>query len=332
MRVNLDTGAITVLDENRGIGVYAHELEQRLKQLVALVPTPEQADIIHNLVFKLFSSHKIICRQSIPTIVTVHDLIPLKFPDHYPLGFRGKLEWWQQKKQLQKIAGIITDSQASKRDIVKFIGFNPEKIFVVYLAANEIFRPNTDKIALQLIKVKYSLPEKFVLYVGDLNWNKNVVSLAEICLKLGYVLVVVGRQAVETNYNHNHPETRELIKFQSLVENYSTKIICLGTVPLKDLVGIYNLACVYIQPSRDEGFGLPVLEAMACGCPVLTSRAGSLPEICKGADLEFSPENLKRCWQSSTLRLKLSKLGLIQAAKFSWAKTVQETIKVYESI
>lgn len=321
MRVSLDTGAITSLDQNRGIGVYAEQLKQRLPKFVEIIS--DRPDLIHSLVFKLFSLRP--WPKGAPVVVTIHDLIPLKYPKAYPPGIRGRLKWWWQRRQLKQAAAIITDSNASRHDIAKFTGINPDKIWVVYLAADEIYKQTR-------VENKYQLPKKFVLYVGDLNWNKNVVSLTKICLKLGYPLVVVGRQAVETGYDYAHPETTELVKFQHLAKVYSNGIIRLGVVPPNDLVGIYNLATVYVQPSRDEGFGLPVLEAMACGCPVLSSVAGSLPEITGKAALIFNRANLKQVWQNKNLRQRLSQPGLVQAKKFSWQKTVRETVEVYEKI
>ncbi|MBU2051790.1 glycosyltransferase family 4 protein [Patescibacteria group bacterium] len=321
MRVSLDTGAITPLDQNRGIGVYANEMCRHLPKYVQV--TDNDPEIIHNLVFKLFHPAKLPAPGLV--VITVHDLIPLKYPQAYPPGIRGRLTWWRQKNQLRQAAGIITDSQASKQDIIKFTGINEDKIFVVYLAVDEVFKP---------VKAvnKYSLPNKFALYVGDLNWNKNVVSLTKACISLKIPLVVVGRQAVVTDYDHSHPETSELVKFQRLAKKYPKRIIRLGTVPLRDLAAIYNLATVYVQPSRYEGFGLPVLEALSCGCPVLSSGAGSLPEITGKACLHFSQKNLKLVWQNADLRSKLTQAGLAQAKKFSWQKTVRQTVAVYEKI
>src|SRR3989339_810863 len=320
MRVSLDTGAITSLDQNRGIGVYAEQLIKRLPQYVKVVNKKPQ--LTHCLVFKLFLRSR---QWATPTVVTIHDLIPLKYPQAYPPGLRGRLKWWRQKLKLRQAAGIITDSQASKQDIIKFTGIDAERIHVVYLAADEIFKPV--KAVNQL-----ALPDKFVLYVGDLNWNKNVVSLTKACLELHYPLVVVGRQAVATDYDHNHPETSELIKFQRLAKAHPKLIIRLGVLPAEDLAGVYNLATIYVQPSRDEGFGLPVLEAMASGCPVLSSGKGSLPEITGKAALVFNQTNLKLVWQNMEWRRKLVQVGLIQDKKFFWEKTVRETVKVYEKI
>lgn len=320
MRVNLDTGAVTEQDQNRGIGVYAEEMSRRLPKSVKIVTKDPQ--INHCLVFKLFSRTR---QWTAPTVVTIHDLIPLKYPQAYPLGIKGRIKWWRQRQQLKKTDGIITDSQASKQDIIKFTGIDSNKIFVVYLAADEIFRP---------VKAvnKFGLPDKFVLYVGDLNWNKNVVKLAKLCLKMRYPLVVVGRQAMATDYDYNHPETSELVKFQHLAKKHGRRIIRLGVLSSKDLAAVYNLARVYVQPSRDEGFGLPVLEAMSCGCPVLSSGRGSLPEITGKAALLFNQKNLKQVWQDEALRSKLTQLSLVHSKKFSWNKTIKESIKVYEKI
>ena len=319
MRVKLDIGGISLLDKNRGIGIYAGQMCWRLPKLIEVVE--QNQELTHYLVFKIFSPQLL----KSPAVVTVHDLIPLKYPQAYPVGINGRWRWWQNKQILRRADGIITDSQASKLDIIKFTGIDPAKIFVVYLAAAEIFKP------LKAVN-QWGLPDKFGLYVGDLNWNKNVVKLTKLCLKLRYPLVVVGRQAVVTDYDHYHPETVELVKFQHLARAHPKKIIRLGVVPDQDLAAIYNLAIVYVQPSRDEGFGLPVLEAMSCGCPVLSSGQGSLPEITDKVALLFNQKNLKLVWQDELLRRKLAQAGLKQAKNFSWDKTLRETVKVYEKI
>ena len=258
--------------------------------------------------------------NSLPFVVTIHDLIPLKFPIQYPPGIKGWLNWLIQKNLLRFSRAIITDSYASKQDILCFTALPAVKVHVVYLAPDLIFKP------IQPSK-NFNLPKKFVLYVGDVNYNKNLPFLAAACLKMNYPLVVVGKQAIQKNYDHQHPENQALVEFQALVAANPGKIIPLGFVSNQDLVQIYNSATLYVQPSLAEGFGLPVLEAMACGCPVLSSRVGSLAEIGGKADLKFSPENLTRCWQSTALRLKLSHQGIAQAKHFSWRKTAQETLK-----
>ena len=178
-----------------------------------------------------------------------------------------------------------------------------------------------------------------MLFVGDLNYNKNTPLLTQTCLKLNFPLVVVGKQAVTEDFDKKHPETQDLVQFQTLAKDNPQKIIRLGFVPTKDLVGLYNLATCYAQPSLAEGFGLPILEAMACGCPVITSRSSSLVEIAGQAALLVNPASpiqlekaLKSMWQKPKLRQKLSNLGLERNKKFSWAKTALNTLKVYEQV
>ena len=319
MRIKLDTGGISPQYEYLGIGVYASKMQQSLPKLVDIVKQGQ--DLTHYLVFKLFQPRPLLSSA----VVTVHDLIPLKYPQAYPSGIRGRIGWWQNKKNLRYAEGIITDSEASKRDIVQFTGVKEDKIFVVYLAASEIFKPYS-------VKNKFNLPIKFVLYVGDLNWNKNVVNLAKTCLGLNYPLVIVGRQAIEENYDHQHIENRDLVEFQKIANANPKKIIRLGAISDQDLAGVYSRATVYCQPSRDEGFGLPVLEAMACGCPVLSSGKGSLPEITGKASLIFTAANLKKVWKNISLRQRLATAGLKQAHQFSWDNTIRETVKVYEKV
>lgn len=319
MRVKLNTGGLIDQDNGRGMGVYAQEIVRRLPDRVQVVDSGQ--DLTHYLAFKIFSPVKLMA----PAVVTIHDLIPLKYPAAYPPGIRGKFKWWLNRHQLKQAAAIITDSIASKQDIITLTGVEAKKIAVVYLAARELFRPLRPT-------QPFNLPKKFVLYVGGFNWNKNVVALVKSCLKFNYPLVVVGRQGLAIDYDIDHPENQELVRFQRLAKLNQKKIIRLGSLPDQALAEIYNLATVYVQPSRDEGFGLPVLEAMACGCPVLSSNNGSLPEITGASAGEFSPANLRQVWSNPALRQKLSQLGMIQAKKFSWNKTVKETVKVYETV
>lgn len=330
MKIAIDTSSLSSQSQFRGIGFYTSRLIEQLEtmpsiQLIKFVHKLNQAaDLIHYPGFNPFYFSFPLVNQS-PFIVTIHDLVPLKFPRQFPPGIKGKFTWLIQGRLLESASAIITDSHVSKTDILKYTGLQPGKIQVVYLAADKIFKP------IKPIN-KFSLPNKFVLYVGDVNYNKNLPLLVQVCLENNYPLVLVGKQIVAKDFDSMHPENKSLVVVQKLIKSNPGKIFPLGFVKTADLVALYNLATVYAQVSLAEGFGLPVLEAMSCGCPVLTSRVGPLAEICDGADIKFSPENLRRCWQSPTLRLKMSQLGLIQAAKFSWEKTGKETLKVYEKV
>ena len=355
-KIGIDISPLKDANRFRGVGFYTKNLVDALQRLVKedkkysnfeikLINeqygnlTIQQFSLIHYPYFDPFFL-TLPKRGEVPMVVTVHDLTPLKFPEHYPPGIKGKLRWFAQKNRLKKVDAIITDSQNSKKDIMMEVVDYPEnQIHVVYLAPAPIFK----KLK---IKQKYHLPDTFVLYVGDVNWNKNVPGLVKACEKIGIPLVIVGRQAVSKNYNRTHIENRDLVWLQKkakkskFLKRYSSKsLFLLGFVPTKDLVAIYNLATVYCQPSFYEGFGLPVLEAMACGCPVVSSNRGSLPEICGKAALMFNPHRkgdidnaLQKIIKNKKLAVDLSKRGLIQAKKFSWRKTAQETLNIYDKL
>jgi glycosyltransferase involved in cell wall biosynthesis len=348
MKVALDLSSLSSSHQYRGLGFYTQRLLKALRLIAKNDPQfqllefrqspPAQADLVHYPAFTpFFLSLPFWPRANL--VVTVHDLIPLKYPKHFPPGLKARLVWQWQKLVLSQAQAIITDSQASKQDIVNLSPVRSDRVQVIYLAPDQLFRPLTDQKKLLSIKKKYGLPDKFVLYVGDLNWNKNIPFLAQTCLQLQYPLVVVGRQALNQSYNRKHPENQDLVSFQKLVKQNPRQILCLGFVPTAELVAIYNLAVCYAQPSRAEGFGLPVLEAMACGCPVITSQATSLAEISGSAACLINPhqpETLKQAlrsfWQDPTLRKHYAQLGLTQARKFSWEKTARATLKAYQDV
>jgi glycosyltransferase involved in cell wall biosynthesis len=343
MRIALDLKPLEV-HKGRGIGFYTQRLSVALsviakqKKDFSILSSKEkitQADLIHYPGFTLFS--KPIKKPSLPYIVTVHDLIPLDYPKQFPPGLKGRLTWYLQNKWLTQATAIITDSLASKKSIIKHTGLDDQKINVIYLAADKVFTTLNNQTKLKAIQKRYQLPDKFVLYVGDLNWNKNTQSLTNSCLKLKLPLVVVGKQAFNDDYDRSHPENQDLRTFQSLAISNPNHILRIGFVPTRDLVAIYNLATIYAQPSIAEGFGLPILEAFACGCPVITSKSTSTEEIAGSSALLINPNKdtelkkaLVKLWTKPALRTKLSKLGLKQAKLFTWEKTAQQTYEVYQ--
>jgi len=347
LTVGFDVSPLSSGHKVRGIGFYTKRLTKELKKLQSksfclkrLKSTEEikreNYDLLHIPYFSPFFISLPVVKK--PMVVTVHDLVSVKYPAHYPPGVKGSIGWQIQKRRLKKAAGIITDSQASKRDIVRMIGLPSSKIKVIYLAADPVFKKlaKTSK-RLAKVKEKYSLPEEFVLFVGDVNWNKNVPSLVEACLKLKLPLIIVGKQAVAKNFDRSHPENKDLVWLQEKAEK-NNAVRLLGFVPSLDLVVLYNLAAIYCMPSFDEGFGLPILEAMACGCPVICSNKGSLPEIAGNAALVTEPmvndlaEKIDLFWQSKKMREKYACLGQVHVRRFSWSKTAESTLQVYESL
>lgn len=272
------------------------------------------------------------------TAVTVHDLIPFVFPEEFPSGLKGKIKWQIQKFALRNARRIITDSASSKRDIVKFTGISRDKISVVYLAASDIFKPKTNILLQRRIRAKYKLPEEFVLYVGDVTWNKNLPRLIAAVKKAKISMVMVGGALVSENTNLNNPWNKDLVQVRKLIEE-DRGITALGFIPKEDLVLLYNMAAVLAIPSLYEGFGLPILEAMSCGCPVATSKAGSIPEVAGDAafyvdpyDISSIANGIKKIFFDRELQKELSTKGFNQAKKFSWKKTAEGTVKVYESV
>ncbi|MDD5074134.1 MAG: glycosyltransferase family 1 protein, partial [Candidatus Shapirobacteria bacterium] len=233
------------------------------------------------------------------------------------------------------MGAIITDSQNSKEDIVRLVGYSPEKVFVVYLGVGKSFKKiKNEKVKLK-VKNKYCLPERFVFYVGDVNWNKNIPGLVKACHKASFPLVIAGKQAVSQNYDRNHSENQDLVWLQKEAKA-DANIHLLGYVSDEDLPVLYNLASLYCQPSFYEGFGMPLVEAMACGTPVVSANTGSLPEIGQNAVLYFDPyqkgsltQALEAVLEDSDFADKLSKRGLAQAKKFSWQKCAKDTLRVY---
>lgn len=346
MRIAVDITPLETTHKFRGTGSYTENLIVALEKydhqnqynfFTRGDKLPKNLDLIHYPYFEPFFL-TLPFRKPAPTVVTVHDLTPLVFPDKFLRGLKGEIKWQIQKRLLKRVTAVIVDSKCSKKDVLKIVGLDEERVFVVYLAAGEQFRQTTEKGKLTKIKNKYRLPEKFVLYVGDATWNKNVPGLIKATQKINVPLVLVGKQLADFNFDRTNLWNKDLIEIENLTKN-DARICKSGFVPQEDLVLIYNLATVCAIPSFYEGFGLPVLEAMACGCPVVTSRVSSLPEVAGEGAFYVAPNDINEIangigeiYFNSQVREKFRQKGLLQAKKFSWKKTVQETIAVYESV
>lgn len=324
----------------RGSGVYASNLTEALKRnypndsfVVCTSKNIPQADITHFLYFEPFFRTLPIFKKN-KTVVTVHDLIPFVFPKNFPIGIKGNMKWQVQRFALNNCDAIITDSEASKKDIERYAGVGENKINVVYLAAGDNFRK---KSKASNIRKKYGLPDKFVLYVGDVTWNKNLPRLMEAALEKGLPLVMVGKALITKNFDRKNPWNQDLLKVQKIAKNKN--IFILGFIEDNDLIDLYNSARVFAMPSLYEGFGLPVIEAMSCGCPVVTSKKGSLEEIAGNAAYYVDPyskdsiaKGVSEVFFNNSLNSKLSQKGLEEAERFSWRKTAGDTHSVYKKL
>lgn len=352
MKIAINNLPLKTAHRTRGIGYYtAHlidvlrkESDIRVQEFIKLSDVKD-VDVIHYPWFDLFF-HTLPIRKKIPTVVTVHDVIPLIFPKNYPIGFKGKINLILQKMALSSCKFVITDSKVSKEDIIKGLKIEDKKIIVIPLAFDENFKVLDNDTKLLHIKRKYHLPDRFLLYVGDANWTKNLPFLIDgfrqLIKSAGFEdikLVLVGGVFLKDVENIDHPELQSLKLVNKLIKQYGleTHVIRPGQLNDDELVAFYNLATVYIQPSIYEGFGLPVLEAFACGTPVVSSNKGSLTEIGGQAAIYFDPTDIKQfvaivsgLVEDKSLQNKLSQLGLQQAAKFSWQRVAAETKAVYK--
>ena len=342
MKVAIDISPLETGHKARGIGSYTQRLTEEFNkrdwgiefEFFKNPTSPPPADVVHYPYFDLFF-HSLPIKKSTGRVVTIHDVIPLVFPDYFPVGIKGYINLFFQKKALKNVDAIICDSQTSKKDIVSKLSFPQDKIHVIYLAAGSNFNPITDENTLFSVSKKYNLPKKFVLYVGDVNWNKNLQNLLE-AVKIAKVnLVIVGKALTDDSLTQVE-EIDRIIKKLGLQK----QVIKTGYVSENDLISIYNLASLTILPSFYEGFGLPVLESMACGTPVVCSNVASLAEITNNSAIFCDPSDPNDIAQKIAHALNLSKKqrqNLSQklvkhASKFSWQKVARQTINVYKSV
>ena len=341
MKIGLDVSKMHALSQTRGIGYYAQNLYHSIKKftdveidLIKEKNSYEKYDLIHFPFFDLFT-RSLPLNFSKPFVVTIPDLIPIQFPKHYPPGLRGKANYWFQKQALKKARGIIAISETVKKDVEKILKINPEKVFATLLAPSDIYIKINDQKQLNAIKQKYNLPDEFALYVGNVNWNKNILNMAEACIKSGKNLVIIGSSFFDKT-NLNHPEKKS---FKTFLEKYEDcKLIrIIDFVPNEELVSIMNLATCLVFASYYEGFGLPILEAQSCGLPVITSNVSATAEISGNSVLLVNPENpdeiskaINTLFNSETERKKLIEKGFQNVKNFSWEKTAKQTVEVYK--
>lgn len=332
MKIGFDISPLTSKHAGRGTGTYTKHLLESLQkhsetyQLVPFNgPIPSTIDLVH---FPYFDPFFLTLPRNvhIPFIVTVHDLIPIVYKEHFPVGLRGNIKWFIQKRTLQRATAIITDSYASKTDIVQELHVPESRISVSYLAPGVEFCP-VEKYVKEAIRQKYSLPKEFLLYVGDVNWNKNIPNLIKAISQSNIPLVLVGKAFLNSGLD-------EVKHINSVIEEYKAqkKIIKLGFVSQDDLPGLYSLATACVLVSVAEGFGLPILEAMACGTPCVVSSTSSLVEIA-GPSVLVDPFNVNSILNGikEALLKKWNQKELISYAKqFSWEKTAGETLALYK--
>jgi glycosyltransferase involved in cell wall biosynthesis len=266
-------------------------------------------------------------------ILTLHDVFPLSFPGYSTLFEELVYRFWLPCI-LPRLDAVITVSQNSRQDICRCFHMTAEKVTVIPEAASPHFQPLTEN-ELKPILCNYGLQLPYILYVGSVEPRKNLLRLIEAWILLhkilpSYRLVIVGAR----NYWKSSP-VANVVRQSGLLG----QVIFTGYIPDEDLPAIYNGASLFCFPSLYEGFGLPVLEAMACGTPVVTSNSSSLPEVAGDGAILVDPNNvdeiahaMQRILEDPELARDLRRRGLQRAAQFSWEKTAKETIAVYERV
>jgi glycosyltransferase involved in cell wall biosynthesis len=346
MKVAIDMGPLVSGHAVRGIGVHTQILLNYLRKIKDLEVKAvdfsktdlSKYDIAHYQSLRPYFWSLPFSKQT-KIVLTIHDLIPLIYPEAYPPGVKGKIRYCVQKVLIKKVDAIITISETSKKDIVRFLGISPNKINVIYLAPRRIFKKmKVGSWKMNAVAKRYNLPKKFVLYVGDVNYNKNILNLAEASKIAKLPLVVVGKQVVSDNFDRTNVENEHLVEFLNKYKN-DPNILRIGFIPDEDLVAIYNLAIVYCFPSFYEGFSLTILEAMACGTPVVASKIQAHTEIAGNAAFFVDPKDpkeigsgIKKIIEDESLRKMLIENGLAKANDYSWAKVAKETYTVYEKV
>lgn len=342
MRIAIDTSPLYTGHESRGIGAYTKNLVEEFKRekwdfdLVFFNGKnyPADIDLVHYPYFDLYFRTLPVRRDKV-RIVTIHDVIPLVFPQHYPAGIKGRINFFFQKIALKNVDAIICDSETSKEDIANKLSIPKSKIYAVYLAAAPKFKKIDDKRFLNGISKKYKLPKKFVLYVGDVNWHKNIENMLKAVKIAVCDLVMVGKALADDNIT----QTREINGLIGKL-GLNKRIIKTGFIEVDDLAAIYNLARLTLLPSYYEGFGLPVLESMVCGTPVVASNISSIPEIsknniifCDPADPQDIAKKIKEVFGFSFYKLDgLSQKLQKESEKYSWHRVALETANVYRSV
>ncbi len=287
-----------------------------------------QLDLLHGLAFAAPLTAR--C----PTVITVHDLSFLRFPDAFRHLNRVYLTW-MTRRATRRAARVIAVSESTRRDVIALCGVPPERVVTIPNGVDEAFCPAAPP-EVAAFRRRQGLPERFILYLGTLEPRKNLETL------------ITAYARWRTNLDADAPPLVIAGGKGWFFQTIFTRVAELGLtdavhfpgfVPAADLPWWYRAAELFVYPSRFEGFGLPVLEAMACGTPVITTTASSLPEVAGDAALLVAPDDtdaltaaFQQMLAEPALRAHYREAGLRRAALFSWPRTAAATARVYREI
>lgn len=245
-------------------------------------------------------------------IVTIHDLIFLRYPQLYSFWDK-KIHTLKFKYAAKKSDLIISISEQTKNDIIRFFNINPEKIKVIYQGCSAVFKEDFSAQENEMVKQKFNLPEKFLLNVGTIEIRKNALSIVKATKNNGYPLVLIGRKTAYYKEIEHYLEQNEM-----------KNVIYISNCNQKELAIIYKLATVFIYPSIFEGFGIPIIEALYSKTPVITNKKGVFPEA-GGPDSLYVDVNstkeittaIEQLWDNESLRKEISEKGFSFVQKFN---------------
>jgi glycosyltransferase involved in cell wall biosynthesis len=284
-------------------------------------------DLLHSLHYT--RPWRLPCRS----VVTFHDMTFFLYPQ---LHTRSKQAFFPLtiRASARSADAIIAVSESTRADSIQLLGIPGEKIFATPLGVDPAFRPIRDLESLDVVRQRYNLPDRFILYVGLVEPRKNLSGLIRAYRSaleggIAHRLVVVGR------FGWSYQQVLDEIEALGLQE----RVQFTGYIPQADLPIVYNLASLFVYPTLYEGFGLPALEAMACGTPVVTSNVASLPEIIGEAGVLIPPgdqqalsQALQDVLSDPGLQTHLAIKGPQQASQFTWERTARQTLQVYRQV
>jgi len=279
----------------------------------------------------LHSSYIAPLALSCPAVVSIHDVAYEHFPSFF--SFRDRLVLSTLvPRSARRASRVMTLSESSRRDLIECYGVSPDAVVVIPLAPGPGFRPVLDDSRTEQVRHRYGTGRRFILAVGNLQPRKNLGRLVE-----AYALLRAERDSLPKLVIAGKAQWRASELFRTVERSgLQEQVRFTGYVPDEDLVPLYSGAEALVYPSIYEGFGLPILEAMACGTPVITSRASSMPEVAGDAALLVDPYSTQEIAKAISLvltneelKLELTEKGLKRASQFTWRATAQKTLAVY---
>ncbi len=275
----------------RGIGRYLKLLKESLKNDAVFTNNlegPSKDSIFINPFFNFFTAPLLTKKLFAKQIAIIHDVIPIKYKRHFPVGIKGYINFIRNRNSLSIYDLIITDSNVSKSDLINILKIDEQNIKIVYPALTESFQENEAKKP-SFINEKF---EKYLIYVGDATWNKNLINLAKAIRNTGLPSIFVGKVFDIKNKNINHPWQKDLKSFFALI-NGDKNFILPGFVSDKDLLWLYKNAVCNVLVSYDEGFGFSFIEAGSQKTPSVLSDIQVFKEVAQDNALFAKNDNWK---------------------------------------